>query len=256
MKRLHLKFTVEMIWACVQAVLAVVGATGVMLLIGRSTLGEAVIALLYLVPIGWSTARWGQGPGVCASMAAALCFDFLFIPPFLTFNVGSVEGWLVLIIFLVVAIVIVGRIQVGFALARAREREAIFMYELSEALAGSRTHESIAQTLAEQLQRLFQADLIQVSIQPEVTMPATVVSAPGEAAFSNRPDRVIPIMAARGLVGEIRLWRSGVLLQPLDDRLLRNFANQAAVALERAQLTQAEFARTMANPSVRQPAAN
>ena len=38
-----------------------------------------------------------------AALAAALAFDFLFIPPFYTFAVGSLEGWLVLAIFLAVA---------------------------------------------------------------------------------------------------------------------------------------------------------
>ena len=101
-----------------------------LLLIGRAELGEAVIALVYLVPVSWSAARWGQAPGICAAIAAALTFDFFFIPPFLTFTVGSLEGWLVLAIFLAVAILVVGRIQSGLTKARKSKRDALFMYEL------------------------------------------------------------------------------------------------------------------------------
>ena len=160
MKRLRLSFTAKMIVECVQAVLTVVALTAVMFFIGRDTLGEAVIGLLYLLPIGWSTTRWGQGPGVCAAVVAFLCFNFFFIPPFFTFTVGNLEGWLVLIIFLAVAVVMIGRIQYGLSQARAREREAIFMYELSAALAGPRTQDAVARILADHLQQLFQARLV------------------------------------------------------------------------------------------------
>ncbi len=96
MKRIRLSLTPELFGQSAKAVLAVAATTAILLLIGRATLGEAVIALLYMVPIGWSASRWGQGAGMSAAVAAALAFDFLFIPPFYTFTVGSLEGWLVL----------------------------------------------------------------------------------------------------------------------------------------------------------------
>ncbi|HET7376315.1 MAG TPA: DUF4118 domain-containing protein, partial [Anaerolineae bacterium] len=152
-----LQFSPMLIANCIWSMLLVIGTTALMLLIGRDALGQAVIALLYLLPIGWSTTRWGQWPGVCAAVSAFLCFDFFFIPPYYTFNVGSVEGWLVLIIFLIVAVAIIGRIQYGLSRAQQREREAIFMYELSVALAGVDRQEDVARTLARQLQQIFQA---------------------------------------------------------------------------------------------------
>jgi len=44
------------------AVLTVIAAPFPMVLIGRDTLGEAVIALIYLVPVTWSANRWGHCP--------------------------------------------------------------------------------------------------------------------------------------------------------------------------------------------------
>src|SRR5512135_1330196 len=93
------------------SVAVVLALTIVMLLIGPKMLGEGVIALLYLAPIGWCTVRWGQIAGVSAALTAALSFDFLFIPPYGTFNIGSLEGWLLLFLFISAAILIVGRIQ-------------------------------------------------------------------------------------------------------------------------------------------------
>ena len=137
------------------------------MLIGRSILGEAVIALLYLIPVGWSAARWGQTPGICAAVAAALAFDFFFIPPFHTFTVGNLEGWLVLVIFLVVAIIVVGRIQSGIAKAQASERDAHFMYEISTTLAGLRTQEAVTQALARHLQRYSRLSWLKLPSLPE-----------------------------------------------------------------------------------------
>src|SRR5512139_269548 len=94
-----LAYLEKILWA----ILSVAATTGIMFLLGRDRLGEGVIALLYLVPISWSTARWGQGPGIAAAIAAALGFNFFFIPPFYTFNIARLEGWLLLGIFLAVA---------------------------------------------------------------------------------------------------------------------------------------------------------
>jgi len=240
MKNIRLSITAELLVQCAKAVLAVAITTIPLVLIGRDTLGEAVIALLYLVPVGWGTSRWGQGPGMCAALAAALTFDFFFIPPFHTFTVGSLEGWLVLAIFLAVAIVVVGRIQSGLSRARASEREAIFMYELSTALAGLRTQDAVVHALARHLQQMFLATLVQVSIQPGNQSSPIRVKAPLDGAASGKPDRVLPILAAPGLVGEIHLWRGDGWLPPEDSRLLQNFSMQAALALERAQLAEAE----------------
>ena len=240
MKMPRLSFTTKMINACVRASLIVLAATAVMLLIGRGTLGETVIALLYLVPIGWSTTRWGQGPGACAAVIAALCFDFFFIPPFFTFNVGSLEGWLVLIIFFVVAVVIIGRIQYGLSQAQVREREAVFMYELSILLAGLHRPDDIAHALAQHVQQIFRAKFVQVIVEA-IGQPSLVISVPQQAAANGHPDRIVPLMAPRGLIGEICLWRDEAPLPPTDNRLLQNFAKQGALALERARQFQVEY---------------
>jgi two-component system, OmpR family, sensor histidine kinase KdpD len=240
MKKMHLSFTPEMLLQSALAVLSVAATTAVLWLIGRDTLGEAVIALLYLVPIGWSAGRWGQGPGMCAALTAALMFDYFFIPPFYTFAVGRLEGWLVLAIFLTVAVVVVGRIQSGLSKARASEREAIFMYELSAALAGLRTQAAVAHTLARQLQQMFQASLVKVIIHLQEHLPDIVASEPRDGAGKGRPDRALPILNAWGLVGEIQLWRGYGDLPPEQSRLLQNLASQAAQALERTRLAEAE----------------
>jgi K+-sensing histidine kinase KdpD len=237
MKRNRLSFTPKLFGNSLLAVLMVAATTILMMLFGRNTLGEAVIALLYLVPVVWSANKWGQLPGISAAITAALAFDFLFIPPFYTFAVARLEGWLVLAIFLAVAILVVGRIQDSLTKAR----EAVFMYELSSALTGLRTQDAVAHTVAKQLQMLFQASLVNVIFSPENRSPSIVVSEPDDGIGKDRPDRVLPLLNSWGLAGEIQIWRGISLDLPSDEsRLLQNFASQTARALERTQQAENE----------------
>ncbi len=231
----HLNFSFHLIEGCALAVGLVLATTALFLLIGRSVLGEGVIALLYLVPIGWSTTRWGQLAGMCAAVTAFLTFNFFFIPPFFTFQIGSVEGWLLLIIFLVVATLIVGRIQYGLQRAHEREREALFMYELSTSLAGARTSEAVARTVARQLQQMLQAELVQVVVEPDRSSDSILVGVPTSSSAAENPDQVLPMLAPHRLVGEIRLWRGRMPLPAANGILLQNFAEQGALAIERVQ---------------------
>jgi two-component system sensor histidine kinase KdpD len=240
MNRYRLSFSSTIYINCLLAFLSVVVLTIPLLLIGRDTLGEAVIALLYMVPVGWSAARWGQGAGICAAVSAALAFDYFFIPPFFTFAVGRLEGWLVLVIFLVVSIVVIGRIQSGLTKARTSEREALFMYEMSAALAGLRTQEAVVHALATNLQLMFQAELVEVGIQPGNKSAPLLVKVPASVEGNGLPDLILPVLASPGLLGEIRIWRGHGWLPMEGSRLLHNFTTQATVALERARLAEAE----------------
>jgi K+-sensing histidine kinase KdpD len=237
MKKLHFPISKRMISNNLLAVGLVFATTIPMWGIGRDTLGEAVIALLYLLPVSWSAYRYGQLAGVSAALTAALAFDFLFIPPFYTFAIARLEGWLVLAIFLGIAIIVVGRIQASISKAR----EATFMYELSAALSGLRTQDAVARTLVRQIQQLFQASLVRVSYRLGDSTSSIIVSQPENIEIDKQPDRMLPILNAWGLVGEIQIWR-GVYgeLPPEDGILLQNFVLQAARAFERTQNTDTE----------------
>ena len=227
-----IKLTPNMLTNGLRGMLAVIAITIPVWLIGKAVLGEAVIGLLYLAPIAWSASKWGQAAGMSAALTAALCFDFLFIPPFYTFAVGSLEGWLVLAIFFAVAIVVVGRIQDSLSKAR----EATFMYELSSALANVRTQDAVAHIVARYIRQLFQASLVNVTFQQSKQTPRIVVSEPLDGVEKGRPDRVLPILNAWGLVGEIQIWRGEFTDLPTEDsHLLQNFTLQAARAFERTQ---------------------
>jgi K+-sensing histidine kinase KdpD len=220
------------------AVLTVAAITIPLVLIGRDTLGEATIALLYLVPVTWSAYRWGQLPGISAALTAALAFDFLFIPPFYTFSVARLESWLMLVIFLGIEVFLVERIQASITKAR----EATFMYELSVVLGGARTQDAVAHILTRQIQRLFQATLVKVIYRPKGLTSSIIISLPDDVRKDDPADRVLPVLNSWGLIGEIQIWR-GLFgkIPPEDSTLLQNFAVQAARAFERTQNLETEL---------------
>lgn len=236
MRRFNLKASLQLVKDCSSGAFSAAALTVLMVLIGRTTLGEAVIALLYLVPIGYSTTRWGQASGLCTAIVSALAFDFFFIPPFHTFTVGSFEGWMVLVIFIIVSVLIVGRIWYGLRQAQEREREARLMAEVSNALAGPMAVEAIAGTLASEIQQMYLAEQVQVSIFSE---GGSLVSRVPQAQVPLRkPACVLPIQSNSHLAGEISIWGGDIPLPPADDRMLQVFSGQALQALRRLRLAE------------------
>jgi two-component system sensor histidine kinase KdpD len=229
----RLRFTPALLRNSALAVLLVALTTFLLLLIGRRQLGEGVIALVFLVPVIWSGYRWGQGPGMAAALVAALCFDFFFIPPFYTLTVGSLEGWLVLAIFLLVAVVLVGRFEASLSNAR----EMTYLYELTSALADAHTHQAVARTTARHIHQLYQAALVRVFVHPRAGEPAELVaSEPESGQAEGKPDRQIPVLRDAWLVGEVQIWRGDFgQLPPEDSPFLQHVAAEVARALGRTR---------------------
>ncbi|MEW5987180.1 MAG: DUF4118 domain-containing protein [Chloroflexota bacterium] len=230
-------------WPYVKAV-AAIGCTTAVLYLLRGSLASPIIALLYLLPVVLSTRSWGLGAGIVAAFCAFLSFNFFFIPPFYTFVVHETQDFLALVVFLVVAVIIsqlVGRAQSSLAEAQAREREATHLYELSTALVGLRRQETIAHKVAEHVRQVFQAEVVQIALTEAAGKPAVTFRVPNSELPLNAPaSHTIPLVTARGHLGEIRLWRPVQPFRPAEERLLQTFASQAALALEYGLLAEVE----------------
>lgn len=226
--------------------------TVVMLLIGSKTLGEGVIAILYLVPIGWCTVRWGQLSGVSAALTAALSFDFLFIPPYGTFTIGSSEGWLLLFLFFATAILVVGRIQTIITDERERGRKATFLYEMVAAIANQATREGIARAIANQIQQNFLAKGVQVQLSAGWGYSNfTARCGNGQSSVINRkPDRALTILSGPAVIGEIAIWQGRIPLPAEDDPMLQTMLNQTAAALERVRVAEGKAPYPKQKPSM------
>ncbi len=224
--------------------LGTVGLTSVILLSFRPWIDTAALALLYLLPVGVATAVFGQGPGIAAAILSFLAFNFLFVPPYYTLRVLHADNVVALFVFLVVAVVtnqLVGRTRRSLELATEREREATRLYELSAALIGVTDADAIAQVLAAQALIACLPDHLEVQLRVDPGGPAVLATrTSGARPPEGRPTISVPVQGTRGLLGEISLWVRATRLAPSQERLLRAMAGQAALALDRARLAQAE----------------
>jgi len=210
------------------------------LFIWRDGLDTTLIALLYLIPLGTITAQFGLGPGITSAVITFFTFNYFFIEPYSTFTVHRPVDVVILVVFLIVAVVIsqlVGRAQAGLSAATAREHEATQLYELSTSLAGLPNDHAIAQILAKQVHAVAQGEYVELNITGTRSF---VYQLPGITHPTRLPELTVPIEAARGVLGEIRLWRSEPPISSRERRLFQTFASQSALALERAWLAQAE----------------
>jgi K+-sensing histidine kinase KdpD len=220
-----------------KALLIVFGLTVLMSLIGPKMLGEGVIALLYLIPIGWCTVKWGQIAGVSAALTAALSFDFLFIPPYGTFNIGSLEGWLLLVLFIGISILVIGRIQDILLIEKNRVRKATFLYEMVAAIARQQTREGIVKTIGDQIQQKYLPKHVQVHLNgTDHLLPIIMVDDHITNTIQyEKPDRILPIVSGPASIGEIALWKGLVPLPEEDDQMFQTFLMQTAFAIDRVQ---------------------
>jgi two-component system sensor histidine kinase KdpD len=209
----------------------------------RSHLNSSNIALLLLLPVGVSSMLWGLGPGILSSLSSFLSINYFFIPPYYSLEVNKSQDLIALAIFLIVSVVInqlAGRIQASLNSATAREHESTWLFELISAMSGLNDPQSIARALAEHAMLVFQPSCVQVSLEPVQGKEPLVVHLPEDLDLKDqKPAWVEPIQTARGLLGEIVIWRENPLLST-EERLLHAFSSQGGIAYERARLKHLE----------------
>jgi two-component system, OmpR family, sensor histidine kinase KdpD len=224
-------------------ILSLVTSGALYLLSQFEHVNNTTIALVYLLPVGFSATLWGLIPGATAAVISFIGFNYLFIPEQYTLRVKETEDLVVLFAFLVVAVVIselVSRVRGNLAEATAREYEALSLYELSNLLARAQDERAIAQALMEKVDESLRPERIEVLIE---SRPAPVLLTTGESLTESTSVKplVVPLQTARGLAGEIRVWNRARTIKESGDRLLNIFASQGVLSLERLRF--AETAR-------------
>jgi two-component system sensor histidine kinase KdpD len=221
-----------------------VAATTAILYAARPVLSPALVPLLYLLPVGLSAGLWGLTAGMVAAFAAFMGFNYFFIEPRFTLSVHQISDLTVLLVFLFVALVIsqlMGMAQSGLAAARAREREATRLFELSTALAGLHDEGEVAQIIGRSTFQEFSATGVEVRVDNAPDGVKLVALLPEGWAPPDRPPQAIGDLAtARRTWGAIRVWRGAPAFSAPEQRLLRTFASQGVLALERANLAASE----------------
>lgn len=215
----------------------------------RGFLSTSVIALLYLLVVVFCTTLGGMISGIAASVLAFFTFNYFFLPPLNTLIVAHSQDIIAMFVFLTVAIVIsnlMGRAQIRLEQIQIREREASHLFELSSSLTTIRDEKQIAEILAQNLRDVFLAELVEVKINLDFPntdcedVHCVHIRLPENAALDDAYKQSQVLTTNRGILGEIRLWTSNPSLTHSESRLLKTIASQAALAVERAMLANAE----------------
>lgn len=133
----------------------VAAATGVCLA-ARPRLATVDIAMILLLSVVAAAARYRRGPALLASLLSTAAFDFLFVPPYYTFDVFNPSYFLTFGVMLIVALLMTGltaRIREQREMADEREQQSRALYALEADLAAADGHDALLATAAAHLGR-------------------------------------------------------------------------------------------------------
>ena len=247
------------------SLILVVAATAVGYLIGHN-ISPTNLVMVYLLAVVLSAVYLGRGPSILASITSVLAFDFFFVPPRYTFAISDTEYLLTFTGLLLVGTVIsylTVQVREQAQSAEARELQSTALYEFGRDLTAIVGLNAIAQTIITHISQTFNRDAAiflpeeNGSLKVHASSPTLAIAdnelAVADWAFKRGqiagrgsdtlPDasmRYQPLQTASGIVGvlAIKSAESPHYLTPDQRRTLDAFANQAAIAIERATLVE------------------
>lgn len=171
---------------------------------------STTVALTFLVAILAVAAAWGLRYSIPMSIAAALCFNFFFLPPVATFTVADTQNWVALLAFFFSAILasnLSERARRQTEEANLRRRDVERLYAFSQQLLVSENVLDLLKDLPQHITESFAATHAAVYL-PSKDHPYRSDPARGEVPLSELRDA-----AARG---ESRIDRNrGLAIAPL-----------------------------------------
>jgi two-component system, OmpR family, sensor histidine kinase KdpD len=234
------------------------------LVFGRDQLPDVV--MIYLLGIMLVSSRYGFAASLSTAALSVAAFDFVFVPPYLTFAVVDLRHTTTFVVMFVVAAVISGltqRVRNQALAARERELRTAALYELSRVLSAAQDREHVLEAAAGQVERAFQSRV--AIFLPEAGHPVRAYATAGSAAPQERELGIaawvwlnqreaglgtatlpggdtlfVPLTASGGAVGVLGLTpREPSRFEQLEQRRqVDAFAAQLALAVERATLSE------------------
>jgi two-component system sensor histidine kinase KdpD len=239
----------------------------------RPLLDPTNMAMFYLLAVVVAAVRLGRKPAIATSLLGVMAFDFFFVPPRMTFAVADSQYLITFIALFTVGVVIstlVARARERAEAMRIREVQTASLYYLSRDLAAAAEISAVLKAVVRNVEEALNArvvlflpegerlDIMAASVGLTLDIKEQAVA---DWAFRNRhvsgrgTDTLVssafiylPLQTTANVLGVM-----GVLLETELDylstesrRLLDAFATQAAMAMERVQLSrQAEQAQIL-----------
>ena len=223
------------------------------------------LVMLYLAAVMACGAYWGRGPAILAAAASGLAFAFFFNGPALSFTPEDFPHLITFAGLLIAGLVVAeltAMLRGQVRASRRREEEARALNALSRDLTIALGLEDMLNAVVRNVSLTFGREA--AVLLPEGEQLAVNVSSPGltldaegmEAAqwayahrkpsgrgtdtFAGLQVRCLPLETREGVVGVLAVAprEPGRLLSPEQRALLEGFASLAALAIERARLSE------------------
>jgi two-component system sensor histidine kinase KdpD len=246
----------RLLWGSLLGIASAV-ALGAALVPFREHLAVSTAALALVIPVVVGAAVGGFVAGIASVAAGFLVFDFLFIPPYETLSVGQAQNWIALVVYVVVMLLvarIVDLLDTSRSEVKRGEEVVRQMSEVTENLVGEQPVDALLESIVTTAKDVFNVPGVSLLELEEGRL--VVVASAGEALTSDelrqldpgsgRPVRVGTSPGTSHGLRTVALSSSGRAVGILAMRgspesgteraVLNTFANDAALALERAQL--------------------
>jgi len=243
------------------ALIAMVTVIGLLV---KSIISPANLMMLYVLAVVAAAYRWGMRPAIFTAVIGILAFDFVFIPPFFTFRINDIEYFITFAGMIGVGALVsllVARVREHALAAQARENETSTLYALSQDLATAVDTGSIIAVVGKHISEIFGWEStfllpdetgtvvhpsgFGISLEADDIAVATWAYKHGAVAGYDTDTlhgsrlRYIPVRTSQGILGIMGVKPAEVdgIITPEQSRILTAFANQAALALERVNLS-------------------
>ncbi len=222
------------------------------------------LVMIYLLGVTWVAFKYGRRMSIIASILSVLCFDFFFVPPYLTFAVTNIEYFITFAVMLAVGFVIgglTGRLKQQTIAMRLRENRTQALYYLNRDLAKTSNLDEIFQIAVHYVQEFFKCPAVILTpgkgkgVVVRFGDSRVLPLSPNEEAVAQwvyehkkmagkDTDTLpgsrgiyLPLTGAEKTVGVIGLFAQGdkQLIDPEQLHILEMFVNQTALAAEGAQ---------------------
>lgn len=245
-------------------IILMIAATTLLNVLAQPWIGTGAVDLPYLIPVIIAASLYGLRPGLVTSLAAALAFNFFFLPPLHTFTIADPQSLLTMLILAGVAAFssnLAGRLQTRARLGVRSAQESAAIAAFSQTLARASDRTTTAEAVCEEVSRLLDVRCVLLagrngSLRPVAVGPQDMTLGPldqaaadwawnrGELAGSGSPTlpaadwQFHPLKTSLGVLAVLGVARDDGRDPVPADRavLLSTLVGQAALAHERLHL--------------------
>lgn len=225
-------------------------------------LKQVNLVMIYLLTIVFASTRYGPGPSALASILSVACFDFFFVPPYMSFAVSDSQYLLTLLVMLIVALTLStltvrGRQQME--LAKQRERQTAALYAMTREQVTASNIDLVLAASLKHLNEVFDSKAVVLLPNEHGTLKSDFhdansyaidahemgvaqwvysnkqVAGAGTTTLPGAKAIYLPLLTTRGIVGVIGLLpqQRERLQNPEEMHFLETFVYQIALAVER-----------------------